>query len=396
MPKSKRAKALASTPAQVRLRKASGGAPTVRRDGGAYGAGLIQGVSVATLGEALGHGMWIDEVTLKQIADAGNAAAAGLKSRWTHPDMSSDGMGKLTSRLRAFRVSGDQVFANQHFLRIGHTSPDGDLASYQMDLAEEDPTSYGLSIVFERDRGEMSRFQLEHSDADGNFKSPDERNLNNYPHVRLKKLWAADAVDEPAANPNGLFSREKDLAREASALCAFALGLSEERPTVTQLGLDADRVRAFATRFLQSHNLEIQSMKTDDAAPAGEATKPAETQLSHKPAETPAVETKPAGDDKFASARDEIARYRKAFGAKGAEYFADGLSFEDAQAQHASEFNKGLEDRIGKLETQLAAGGRVNGEAAPVGFQAGDKKEKKGFAGKFRFAGAAPKETADK
>jgi hypothetical protein len=392
---SKRTATLAHPTERVRLRKTSGSAPSVRRDGGAYGAGLIQKVSVATSGEALGHGMWLDDVTLQQIAAAGNAAAAGLKSRWTHPDMSGDGLGKLTSRLRKFRVDGEQVYADQHFLRIGHTSPDGDLASYQMDLAEEDPTGYGLSIVFERDKGEMSRFEAEHTDADGNFRSPDERNLNNFPHVRLKKLWAADAVDEPAANPSGLFSREQDLASEASALCAFALGLSNEPPTTIQLGLDAERVRSFATRFLSTHNLQVTTM-ADDAKKSPAADGLPAVELSNLPAEAPvALEKTPVADgaptEKYAEARAEMTRYQKAFGEKGLEYFAAGKSFEEAQAEHASELNKGLEDRVAKLETQLAAEGRVNGEAAPVGFQAGDEKPaKKGFAGKIRIAGAAP------
>ena len=50
---------------------------------------LIQAV------EALGHGMMIDEVTLDQVVAYGNVLAKGVKCRFTHPGLSSDGLGSL-------------------------------------------------------------------------------------------------------------------------------------------------------------------------------------------------------------------------------------------------------------------------------------------------------------
>lgn len=125
-------------------------------------------------------------------------------------------------------------------------------------------------------------------------------------------------------------------------------------------------------------------MKTETSAPVGEATPPAATELSA--ADVIHVEADTAG--KFDAAIAEMQRYQKAFGAKGLEYFAAGKSFEESQADYVAELNKGIDERVAKLETQLAAGARVNGETAPVGFQAGDKPERKGFASKIRFAGS--------
>ena len=42
------------------------------KDGGKYGVGMIENVSVITRGEALGHDAWIDEPFLKQVAEAIN------------------------------------------------------------------------------------------------------------------------------------------------------------------------------------------------------------------------------------------------------------------------------------------------------------------------------------
>jgi hypothetical protein len=418
----KRRAALANPPQYTRFAKTAGAEKIrVDRTGGKFGAGVIYGVSVITKGEALGHYAWCDDVFLDQVNEAGVeiSASSGLKSRFTHPDMSSDGMGKMTSRLFDFRREGDQVYADQHFLKSAHDAPDGDLAGYLMNLAEEDPAGYGLSIVFSQDFGEGDRFRAEHTDEDGVFTSPDPDNTNNYWHVRLSELYAADSVDEPAANPNGLFAREKDLANEASQLAAFALGLSTDRPTTVQLGLDPDRLRGFATRFLKSHNLEITPMKTklnaasnnptndqpagDETKPAeggttnsGEGTKPAEsgtTEAGEGSAEPPAADPAPVA----ASAKNEANKFKAAFGAKGFEYLCEGLSFAEAQARFNSDSIGSVEERLAKLETQLAAGQQISGEAKPAGFQAPPAGEKKkGFASKFRFSAVAKENPAQK
>ncbi|AMV16591.1 hypothetical protein [Planctomyces sp. SH-PL14] len=50
-----------------------------------FEAGLIEGVSLITEGEALGHEAWIDSVFAQQVADALNASEKGVKSRFTIP-----------------------------------------------------------------------------------------------------------------------------------------------------------------------------------------------------------------------------------------------------------------------------------------------------------------------
>lgn len=396
--------ALATKPEMFRTAKASGSKAIVDREGGKFGAGVISGVSVITAGEALGHYAWIDDVFIDQVYSALKSFSDGVKSRWTHPDMSSDGLGKLTSRIMDPEKSknGKQVYADQHFLQIGHRSPDGDLAAYLMDLAEEDPSAYGLSIVFYRDWEAMDEFRLANT-TDGVFTSPDPENVNHYEHIRLKSLEAADAVDEPAANPAGLFSRNKDIAREADAIASFALGLNEERPEVVSLGLDPDRVRGFASRFLLTHGLELtrkdmklgakKDAKLSDSQTTEPAEKPAEGGEGTKPAETtPASDGKPAdggeGDGKPAeepegqASRAEAAKFKTLFGDQGAIWYAEGLSLDEAQQRH----NSSLEDRLSKVEQQLKADGKVDGEGKAAGFAADDNKQgRKGFEGKFRF-----------
>lgn len=158
----------------------------------------IHGVAVATEGPALGHGLDLDQTFLDQVVEAGNGAKQGIKARFDHPNASSTSMGKTIGRFKAFRKAGSVVRADLHLLKSASKSPDGDLPAYLMELATEDPASFGTSVVF---AGEPEQ----RLDEDGQpLKGPDGHTLN--PVARLTKLMAADVVDEPAANPEGLFS----------------------------------------------------------------------------------------------------------------------------------------------------------------------------------------------
>lgn len=232
--------------------------PLVERDGGDAGAGLIRNASIVTVGEALGHRQWLDEVFVKSVHLAVNKAGArGIKMRFTHPSLSGDGMASFLGRAKRSKFENGQSRVEIHFAASAHKTPDGDLANYVMDRAEEDPESFGVSIVFEPDYGAEDKFVANHEDENGQFTSPDPDNTKNYPHARLAKLRAADVVDEPAANPDGLFHRGQEIADEADRLAAFALGISDDKPEILHLGADADRIAAFASRFLQSHGLQI-------------------------------------------------------------------------------------------------------------------------------------------
>lgn len=404
---------LKSTPKYLRATPARGIDPSVAkpidRKGGQYKAGMITGVSVITVGEALGHGLWADEVMLAQVADLINKSNKGVKSRFTHPSMSSDGLGRHVARVNSATLAGEQVLATQHFLESGHATPNGDLAGYLMDLAEEDPEGYGLSIVFHHDIKAMLAFGKEHGleyvDPETGewvgFESPDPRNANNYPHARVDEVRAADAVDEPAANPGGLFAGEHAIAEDADKLAAYALGLSETKPELCSLSMDPERVRGFASRFLHNHRLEIKTMaKTlNDSPPPAEdpqegqaAPAPAEaatdaptdggdsTPPSEAPTDPPAEKTA-ASAGGSPSARDEFKRFRAAFGERGADYFEAGLSFEAAQARHVVV----LGEENAKLKQQLAAAGEAGGESRPVDLTPGGGKAQGGFASKIRI-----------
>lgn len=158
---------------------------------------IIHGVAVVTKGEALGHDLWLDETFLDAVVEQGNKTKTGVKSRFDHPSASSTSMGTMLGRVKQLRRDGDVVRGDLHLLESATKTPDGDLAGYVMDLAEEDPEAFGASIVFTGD-------ELEQKDEEGRV-MPQRL-------ARLKKLMAADVVDSPAANPGGMFSVEDSLA----------------------------------------------------------------------------------------------------------------------------------------------------------------------------------------
>lgn len=282
----------------------------IDRTGGKFGAGLIRGFSVITRGEALGHGMFVDQEMLSQVADAINASGGhGIKSRFAHPDMSGDGIGKMTGKSFDAKVVGDQAFSDLHLLQSAHTAPDGDLAGYVMDLADEAPEDFGTSIAFIRDTDAEEAFvnanlvEYEAPDYNGKivkkkrFASPDPKNTKNLRHTRLKKLKAVDVVDDPAANPAGMFhSGPFDLLENGDAAIEFALGLTEVEPDMTSLGIDAARLRGFVQRFSQRRGIEFSvkepEMSDKEVKPNETEQKPADAKPADKPAET--LSAKPA------------------------------------------------------------------------------------------------------
>lgn len=317
--------------------------------------GIISNVAVITQGEALGHDLWIDEVFLKQTVKAGNEGPKGVKSRFTHPGLSADGLAKYLGREKKFKLDGARVLADLHLSeKVAGSSPDGDLYTYTLNYAEEDPESFGQSIVFYRDWGEENRYMAQYEDEDGHFKSPDTENVNNYPHARLADLDAVDLVGDPAANDKGLFTRGNALAAEAENLANFVLGIEENQP-VPELAMFGDiqpeKVREWLNMYFVRNNLAIikqEERKMAEKKPETQSS-PSELIVAEVDVEKLASNAMTEGKDKGRKAEQERFKALK-------EKFSDRPDFVVAQfekgstiEQAASEFNS---LRIAELEKE--------------------------------------------
>jgi hypothetical protein len=318
-------KTLSEKPKVLRTAKAAPRVGQVDRFGGWHQAGLIAGVSVLTRGEVQGHELWVDAHMLTQVADAINAHRDGIKSRFTHPGLSDDGLGKVVGRVTNARVQDNHVVADLHMMQSAHETPDGDLAEYVMRLAEEDPGVFGLSIVFRPDEEAEQAFVAAHT-VDGAFRSPDPDNHNHWPHARVATLHAVDFVDEPAANPNGLFHRD-DAGERVFAFLDYCAGLRDEEPALQfDSSVAPSRVRRAVARWFQARGVQIVRRE--------------------EPPEKDA-ETAPA----LVSA-EEIKRFVEAFGAQGATWLAEGKTWAECQALHAEAQLAALREQLAQVEQQ--------------------------------------------
>ena len=164
--------------------------------------GIIEGISVCTVGEAKGHGVNLDSEFIQRVTELGAAKRNGLKARFGHPNMCSTALGTFIGRFKNFRQVDGQVKADLFLSNEAKSTPHGDLYTYVLGMAKNEPDMFGTSIVFTP--GELYR-----RDKDGE-KVPVSGELagseDDPVFVECSELHACDTVDEPAAN-DGLFSR---------------------------------------------------------------------------------------------------------------------------------------------------------------------------------------------
>jgi hypothetical protein len=133
----------------------------------------FEGISVATVGPALGHAMLVDDVTLLQ-AEAAGQVGSPVKVFVDH-DESID---SLIGFLANFRIEEDQLRAD---LELLGSHPQ---ASFYSEILTKAPQRVGFSMTFSG--------------------TPDE-NEDGTRLARVSELVSVDLVSRPAANPDGVF-----------------------------------------------------------------------------------------------------------------------------------------------------------------------------------------------
>lgn len=284
---------------------------------------IIRGAKVIQLGDVNDHRpMKVDEETLATVVDQINGPSKGLKARWTHPNLCSDGMGKHLGYWRDARVEGDAVIADLHVSDAAFSSPIGDIGSYVLQLAQEDPDAFGVSVA--------GRFTEEY-EAQLDEVEPGER----LP-IRFASLRSADVVADPAATRGGLFSID-DFGAPAWAEAFIESQFSEMEPDEV-----FGRVVEFLSRYYKK---DFSIMTTQQVAPAQEP----EASLSIK--------------------REDAQPYIEAFGDAGARAYLEGLSLLEcyqAQYEAVKTANEELNAKVADLEARIEAFDSQSGENEPL------------------------------
>ena len=155
----------------------------------------FEGISVATVGPALGHQMMVDDVTLLQAEQAGQAGSP-VKVFVDH-DESID---SLIGFLANFRIEGDQLRADLELLASHPQS------SFYSEILTKAPNRVGFSMT---------------------FSGAPEESEDGMRLARVKDLVSVDLVSRPAANPDGVF-RAMPAAENAPKVDTAAQGMDEK------------------------------------------------------------------------------------------------------------------------------------------------------------------------
>jgi hypothetical protein len=260
-------------------------APPVRVDRKAnviFGASLMQ---VGDLNDAEVRPWTVDAKTLDQALSLSTRSPNGLKARFTHPNMSTDGMGSYLGRWKNLRIDGNTLRGDLHIADAAFTSPQGDLGNYVMDLAESDPESFGVSLATKLDQADLQQFS-----SANDAKPKAERGM--WP-MRFAAIKAGDVVDDPAATRGGMFSLDadlRDLPAQATALLQTYFGDAE--PEVVR-----GRIEAFLNRYFSNQGAQAMpdSQKAEPVAAIDPAEQPAVEETATETPVEPAAELSAVG-----------------------------------------------------------------------------------------------------
>jgi len=252
--------------------------------------GVISGVSVISVGEAKGHGMFVDATTLEQVKLSAEQHEDGVKVKTDH----WSGFNGIVGVIKNFQIDGDKLRGDLHLLE------NHEAREKVLEMAEKMPSQFGISISFS---GEAETKEVE---ADGVTRE--------MKFARCESLEACDLVDSPAANADGLFSAKED---------AFSKTLKElSAQNVTLLAKLEDLTTKLAGEE-KAHSLTKEALAKADAAYEAEAQwrQRLEKFQNLSPATVvPAVDAKDEGDD---SDEAKLAKYQALTGRERTAYFRE-------------------------------------------------------------------------
>jgi hypothetical protein len=310
--------------------------------------GVIYNAAIVTVGPAKGHGVELEREFIDETVRQGNALKNGLKMRYGHPTMSSTALGTFLGRAKNFRVddSGETPVARADLFLSNESkdSPQGDLHSYVLGMAENEPDMFGLSIVFKPG----DKYQR---DSEG-LKVKDQFDDSLQTFVEMKQLTHVDFVDDPAANDDGLFSTFN-----AATIAGQVSEFLDTHPQVWELlKKRPDIFEEFSSRYEEYRERKGETKTVFDAETFTEEFESVDSMGSDEP-QTQNEENTMSDERKIFSDMKEK------FGAEiAATVFEDGGSMEDAQAMFDAHKFDALKAENESLATEVTELKKQNDE----------------------------------
>ena len=244
-------------------------------------------VSILEVGEAKGHDLFVDAVSLSKALDLMKLAKNGTKVKMNH----GSGLEAVVGFARNPRIENNKLVAD---LRLLKSSPHYSLIK---EMASEAPDQFGVSLAFVNESEEI----------DG----------KNY--IRPQSIASADLVSSPAAT-NGLF---EEMVKFMEKL-GYVQGGKTIPSVVKEATEEAPLDKNDKTNMENNYMKDMDEIKVRLAA-LEEAMKPKdemkkEEMASDKPSETPtpeiSVEVEPSEDKKDEEMSEVVKKVLTEFGIK--------------------------------------------------------------------------------
>ena len=193
---------------------------------------IIEGVSIISVGEAKGHGLFVDDITLQEVKSCAESYAGGVKVNLDH----GAGIKDIVGFCDNFRIIGKKLVADLNLLETAEKR------AYVLEIAERMPDTFGISIAFS-----------------GPVRERDGRSF-----ASCTELYSADLVQTPAANPTGLFSfTAKSVDTSAKEMIEDKNKMEDGEEDTVSIADIVERLTALETAF-GDYKSKMEEMPKDE------------------------------------------------------------------------------------------------------------------------------------
>ena len=216
----------------------------------------LGGVSILEVGEAKGHDLFVDKVSLQTALNLMSKAKNGVKVKMNH----GSGLDAVVGFARNPRIEGDKLVAD---LRLLRNSPHYGLIK---EMASEAPDQFGVSLAFVNE----------------------SETINGKDYIRPQSIASADLVSSPAAT-NGLFEEMVKFMEKLGYVSGGKTIPAVAKEAVEEAPLD----KKDKTNMENNYSKDIEDIKVrlaaiEDSMKPKEEMKKEEMAEDKKPSETPA------------------------------------------------------------------------------------------------------------
>jgi len=247
----------------------------------------MSSVSILEVGEAKGHDLFVDAVSLSKALDLMKMAKNGTKVKMNH----GSGLEAVVGFARNPRIENNKLVAD---LRLLKSSPHYSLIK---EMASEAPDQFGVSLAFVNE----------------------SETIDGKDYIRPQSIASADLVSSPAAT-NGLFEEMVKFMEKLGYVSGGKTIPAVVKEAVVEAPLDKNDKTNMENNYMKDMDeIKVRLAALEEAMkPKDEMKK--EEMASDKPSETPtpeiSVEVEPSEDKKDEEMSEVVKKVLTEFGIK--------------------------------------------------------------------------------